>query len=118
MGISIYSAARPFCRTRTAKPDLELPFPRLRQAPRPEIALAGSGDAATHEGWVERVRRRPGRVDIELSLNDGSAAWLRLDPDDASWLEIEIGQILPVRRPPLPSDPGLPLVGECVHVGW
>ncbi len=91
-------------------------FPRLRPAASPAFALARVGEIATHEAWVERVRRRHRRVDVELMLDDGSAARLPLDVDQATWFEIEPGQIVGLRRRELPSGPGLPLVGECVNV--
>ncbi len=91
-------------------------FPRPRPAASPAFALAGVGEIATHEAWVERVHRRDGRVDVELVLEDGSAARLPLDVEQATWFEIEPGQIVGVRRRELPSEPGLSLVGECVNV--
>jgi len=70
----------------------------FRPAEPPTFAYVAAGDPATHEGWVERVRRRRNRVDVHLALQDGSPGRLRLAPDCASWLEIEPGQIVALRR--------------------
>ena len=59
-------------------------LPRLRPNAAPHFALARAGEIATHEGWVERVRRRRGRVDVELLLDDGSSARVPLDAEQAS----------------------------------
>ncbi len=91
-------------------------LPRLRPNAAPHFALARAGEIATHEGWVERVRRRRGRVDVELLLDDGSSARVPLDAEQAKWLEIEPGQIVDVRRRELASDPGFPIIGESVHI--
>jgi hypothetical protein len=49
------------------------------------------------EGMIERIERRGDCVEISLLLDDGSSAAATLAQDEASWLELETGDIVFVK---------------------
>jgi class 3 adenylate cyclase len=52
---------------------------------------------------IERMRRRGGHVHVTLLLADGRAAATRLERLEADWLDLRVGDIVPVR--PLARGP-------------
>jgi hypothetical protein len=69
----------------------------VRRRPRTAVEIAGHHRCAAGEGVIERMRDRGGHVDVTLLLADGRPAATRLDRLEADWLELRIGDIVPVR---------------------
>ncbi|MGO9955119.1 MAG: hypothetical protein ACLP50_03955 [Solirubrobacteraceae bacterium] len=61
------------------------------------------------EGWIESVQTVGGRVEVTLSLADGSLARSTLDAEQADWLELRVGQIVKLALL-APGDPRRPVV--------
>jgi hypothetical protein len=69
----------------------------VRRRPRTAVEIAGHRRHAVAEGVIERMRDRGAHVDVTLLLADGRPAATRLDRLEADWLELRIGDIVPVR---------------------
>jgi hypothetical protein len=67
------------------------------------VAILDPRQRGEREGVIERIRRRARRVDVRLTLDDGSGAEACLEPEEAAWLELRAGDIVGVR--PLPVLP-------------
>jgi hypothetical protein len=67
------------------------------------VAILDPRERSAREGWVEHIQPRPRRVDVRLTLDDGAAAEACLASDDATWLDLRVGEIVSVR--PLPVLP-------------
>jgi hypothetical protein len=65
--------------------------------PRIAVEIADHRRHAPAEGVIERMRDRGGHVDVTLLLADGRSAATRLERLEADWLELRIGDIVPVR---------------------
>jgi hypothetical protein len=68
------------------------------------VAILDPRERGEREGAIERIRRRATRVDVRLTLDDGSAAEACLGSEEAAWMELRTGDIvavalLPVRSP-------------------
>jgi hypothetical protein len=69
----------------------------VRRRPRTAVEIATHPWSAAGEGVIERMRRRRGQVHVTLLLADGRAAATRLERLEADWLELRVGDIVPVR---------------------
>jgi hypothetical protein len=67
------------------------------------VAILDPRERGEREGVIERIRRRARRVDVRLTLDDGSAAEACLEPLEAEWMELRAGDIVAVA--PLPVLP-------------
>lgn len=67
------------------------------------VMILDPRERGEREAVIERIRRRARRVDVRLTLDDGMAAEACLEPDDADWMELREGDIVPVT--PLPVLP-------------
>jgi hypothetical protein len=64
------------------------------------VAILDPRERGSREGAIERIRHVAQRVDVRLTLDDGTAAAACLAPDEASWMELRAGDIVAVA--PLP----------------
>jgi len=76
------------------RPAIRTPSERRRAA---FVELAPHGRGAPGEALIERIRRGRSLVEVDVLLADGSDAIARLDAYDWDWLEINAGDIVPVR---------------------
>lgn len=70
--------------------------------PAPVVILERHG-RAQREAMIEEITPRPRRVDVTLTLDDGSAATACVEPDEVAWLDLRVGDI--VRVAALPALP-------------
>jgi hypothetical protein len=77
---------------------------RRRRAASVELAPHGRG--APGEAFIERIRRGERLVEVDVLLADGSDAIARLDAYDWDWLEMNAGDIVPVRPLSAPDVSG------------
>ena len=67
------------------------------------VAILERHGPAEREAMIEAITLRPRRVDVTLTLDDGSAATACVEPDEVAWLDLRVGDI--VRVAPLPALP-------------
>ncbi|WP_445149697.1 hypothetical protein [Baekduia sp. Peel2402] len=84
------------------------------------VMILDPRERGEREAVIERLHRRARRVDVRLTLDDGTAAEACLDPDEAAWLELRDGDIvpvapLPVRSPCSAPEPSVVLLREVGH---
>jgi hypothetical protein len=60
------------------------------------VAIAGEHLGADTEGVIERVRRAGAEVAVRILLSGGGSGVARLDAYDWDWLELGVGDIVPV----------------------
>jgi hypothetical protein len=65
--------------------------------PRIAVEIAEHPRHAPSEGLIERMRQRGAHIDVVLLLADGRPAATRVERLQAEWLELRIGDIVPVR---------------------
>jgi hypothetical protein len=56
------------------------------------------------EAVIERLSRYARCVDVRLTLDDGAVAEACMDADEAAWLELREGDIVPVAVLPQPAS--------------
>jgi hypothetical protein len=82
------------------------------------VTILDPRERGDREAVIERIARRPRRVDVQLTLDDGAGAEACLDPDEAVWMELAVGDIVPVSPlPVLPRCDGPELVGSAPQAG-
>jgi hypothetical protein len=69
------------------------------------VAILDPREPAGCEAIIDELTVRERRVDVRLTLDDGSAAEACLEPDDVVWLGVRRGDIVGVRL--------LPVLPEC-----
>jgi hypothetical protein len=69
------------------------------------VAILDPRDRAGREGYIDELIRHERRVDVRLTLDDGTRAEACLEPDDLVWLGVRRGDIVGVRP--------LPVLPEC-----
>jgi hypothetical protein len=60
------------------------------------VEIGRNASDAVGEAFIEQVRRRGGRVEVDVLLADGSDAMARLDAVEWDWLGVSTGDIVPV----------------------
>jgi hypothetical protein len=70
---------------------------RRRRPPATLVEIAEHPRQGAAEAVIERIVRRAQYVHVTLLLADGRPAASRLDHLQAEWLELRIGDIVPVR---------------------
>ena len=79
------------------------------------VAILDPRERGGREAVIERIRRRARRVDVRLTLDDGSAAQACLEPEEAEWMELRVGDIVAVQcSAPQPSVVLLREVGHAL----
>ena len=58
------------------------------------VMILDPRERGEREAVIERLHRRARRVDVRLTLDDGTAAEACLDADEAAWLELRDGDIV------------------------
>lgn len=73
---------------------------RLRAAAAPVVPVLITSDARHDgvEGVIERVEHLGPSVTLKLLLADGTEGHARLEVSDWDWLELRVGDIVPVCR--------------------
>jgi hypothetical protein len=61
------------------------------------VEIAPHPRHASLEGVIEQVRLRGVSVEVDLLLSDGSSATTLIDIRDWNWLELDAGDVVPVR---------------------
>jgi hypothetical protein len=75
------------------------------------VAILEHDGPAEREAMIDEIRPRERRVDLTLTLDDGSPATACLEPDEVAWLELRAGDIVWVRSlPALPRCDAAPTV--------
>jgi hypothetical protein len=64
------------------------------------VAILERVGPAEREAIIDEIRPRERRVDVVLTLDDGSPATACLEPDEVAWLELRTGDIVWVRALP------------------
>ncbi|TMK38513.1 MAG: sulfate ABC transporter ATP-binding protein [Actinobacteria bacterium] len=62
-----------------------------------EVQLLPQSDAGSREGFIDRVLHLGFEVRVGLTLDDGDQVWSQTTRERADELELEVGQIVPVR---------------------
>ena len=65
------------------------------------VMILDPRERGEREGVIERIRSDARRVDVRLTLDDGVAAEACLSLDEAAWLELRSGDIVPVALLPV-----------------
>jgi hypothetical protein len=69
------------------------------------VAILDPRERAGREAFIDALIERERRVDVRLTLDDGTPAEACLEPDDVVWLGVRRGDIVGVRL--------LPALPEC-----
>lgn len=79
------------------------------------VAILDPRVRGEREGAIERIRRRATRVDVRLTLDDGSAAEACLGSEEAAWMELRAGDIVGVALLRSAPQAGVVLLREVGH---
>jgi hypothetical protein len=69
------------------------------------VTILDPREATGREAFIDELIPRARRVDVRLTLDDGTPAEACLEPDDLVWLGLRRGDIVGVRL--------LPVLPEC-----
>jgi hypothetical protein len=69
---------------------------RATVSTRTAVGIASHGCRHDTEGIIREIARSEDQVEIDLLLADGTHATARLDALECTWLELRVGDIVPV----------------------